>query len=283
MKKHTMSMFAAALLTACGQAGAQELQPMFVVETDGPTSGAHLRQIKFTNGFEFRDFIFASDVTDFRHSGTASATRIISATDKGKRHRAGDADGDPSDVSQVDAEAFAEHILAAFQDTDLNHFLDNNGSNPEFSFVVHFNRPIKDNEPGQIDEIGEIIFFERGANTANSFIVLDPLDENGNQIGKTVLVSPDEPVSTMPRAQIGVYRNDMSYAGWHQEMGGVSVDLDRFGVESLQHIRVRSARIGRDGLTSEMVSGMGRDLNPDFKLIAVQTYEVELPWWAIGD
>ena len=43
------------------------------------------------------------------------------------------------------------------------------------------------------------------------------------------------------------------------------------------------ARIGSDGLTSDMVSGMERDLNPDFKLIAVQTYEVALPWWAIGD
>jgi len=273
MKKSTLVLV---LLAASAPSIAQDasMQPTFVLNNGGPTGEVVLEAIKFPSGHEFQEFIHADSVTNFTFSGSAGETRVISATDPSKRHRV---------MGPGDFAAFNDYILEAFQSNDLNHFIDNGGSNPSFSFDVHFNKPIKDNDPGTIDEIGEIIFFERGAHTANSFIVLEGLDEHGNRIGNTVLVHPDEPVNCTPPAEIGVYKNDLSYAGWYQEMGGVSVDLDRFGLTELQHLRVRSARVGSDGLTSHMVSGMGRDLNPDFKLIAVQTYDVALPAWAVGD
>jgi len=278
--KTRMPYVAATVLAVCGiaansdaQTNSTPAQPSFLLETAGPTGEVMLRAIRFPSGLEFREFIHAYSVTGFRHDGNEGSTRVISGTDESKRHAATD----------DNSEAFNDYVLEAFQSNDLNHFIDNDGSNPQFTFDVHFARPIKDNDPDAIDEVGEIIFFERGAHTANSFIVLEALDENGNRIGKTVLVHPDEPVNCTPPADIGVYHNDLSYAGWHQEMGGVSVDLNRFGLDQLQHLRVRSARVGSDGLTSDMVSGMGRDLNPDFKLVAVQTYEIQVPYWASGD
>jgi hypothetical protein len=151
-----------------------------------------------------------------------------------------------------------------------------------FSFVLEFDRVVRDDEAA-LDDVGEIIYFERGANTANSYLVIEAVDSSGSVVGNTLLIDPDEPVRCTPEAWVGVFSDDLGYAGWSQEMGGVSIDLTRLGVTELTRLRVRSARVGQDGLTQEMVSSGGKDLNPDFKLVVVQTVNVRLPTAMIGD
>ncbi len=263
-----------------------DTQPIFNVKTDGPRGDTIFRSADFGDRVPYTKYIFASGVRDFSFRGRPGATRVVAGpdttTDGIVRHRLGNADGDNGDVSGEDMDAFNDAILRVFQNTNLNNFLDNNGSSPEWSFVIDLERPLVDNEAGP-DHVGEILFFERGANTANSFVVIEALDDDDDVIGTPFLVHPDEPVNMRPPAYVGVFRDDLSYADRYQEMGAVSVDLTRLGVASVQHLRVKRATIGENGLTSEMVGAMGRDLNPDFKLLFVETDNVELPAWVIGD
>ncbi|MEL7472109.1 MAG: hypothetical protein AAGK04_02240 [Planctomycetota bacterium] len=258
-------------------------QPTFHVTTDGPEGDTVLRSIEFPGGWNYNKFIFAREVTGFAHEGDADDTRVVlgpNATGVAGL-AAGGASGNWDRMDEGDAEAFEDALTQVMRNTNLNNFIDNNGSSPYFEFVLELEKPLKDNDP-ELDEVGEIIFFERGADTANSFLVMEALDTGGNVIGTPVLVHPDEPVSCTPAAHVGVYRSNLSYAGWSQEMGGVSVDLTRFGLSTVERIRVRRARVGHDGLTGDMVAG-GRDLNPDFKLVFVQTYDISVPVWFLGD
>jgi len=116
----------------------------------------------------------------------------------------------------------------------------------------------------------------------NSFLLIEAIDENGHLMGTPVLVSPDRPVHTTPEAWVGVFNNDLSYRGWNQEMGAVSVDLNELGVSQVTRLRVSRSTVGENGLTEAMLAG-SPDMNPDFKLIFVQTYDVPLPGWMIGD
>lgn len=280
MKKFQNSISVAMLSMVSGLACAQDRQPIFNVDYEGPSGTNTLMSIDFGGGLVFNKFIHATQASNFYMEGSSGATRIV---------RAPDSDVGPEPMkaptassSDSDKLEFETRLTEVFQNTNLNSFIDNQGSSPYFSFVLELEKPVKDDEAGDDDSVGEIIFFERGRNVANSYILLEALDEDGNVIGTPYLLDPDTPIEMSPSVQAAVFRGNLSYAGWSQDLGGVSIDLGKLGVSSLTRLRVSRPTVGENGMESGMLTG-GRDLNPDFKLVFVQTYNVMLPAWMIGD
>ena len=277
-----MSM-AAAVVCACGAAAAQNQQPIFEVDYEGPRGTNTLEAINFGAGLKFTKFIYATEVTNFvgdSDSRTEGHCRIA---------RAPDSDVGPAPMnapltnhSDAAHDNFDQQLAGVFQNTNLNSFLDNHTRNPHFSFVLELEKPLKDDDEGDDDLVGEIIFFERGAQVANSYILLEALDADGNVMGTPYLIDPDTPIEMSPSVQACVLSvNNFNYIR-SQDMGGVSIDLGKLGVSETSRIRVSKPVVGENGLTSSMLTG-GRDLNPDFKLVFVQTYNVKLTHWAVGD
>ncbi|MEO0630400.1 MAG: hypothetical protein AAFY46_06695, partial [Planctomycetota bacterium] len=189
----------------------------------------------------------------------------------------------PLTTDTEDAHADFEDALAGvFQNTNLNSFIDNHVRNPHFSFVLELEKPLKDDDAGDDDMVGEIIFFERGAQVANSYILLEALDADGNVMGTPYLIDPDTPIEMSPPVQACVLSmNNLQYRR-SQDLGGVSIDLGKLGVSETSRIRVSRPVVGEHGMTQDKLRG-GRDLNPDFKLVFVQTYNVPLAHWVVGD
>ncbi len=283
MNARNAILSAAALACVCGTAAGQTNQPVFEVDYEGPRGTNTLEAINFGAGLRFTKFIYANAVTDFQGTDQQRSygqTRIV---------RGPDSDVGPEPMKaplathsdEAHAE-FEQQLVGVFQNTNLNSFIDNMTHNPHFSFVLELEKPLKDDDQGDDDLVGEIIFFERGARVANSYILLEALDADGNVMGTPYLVDPDIPIEMSPPVQACVLSTgDFSYR-FSQDLGGVSIDLGKLGVSSTSRIRVSRPTVGENGLTNAMLSG-GRDLNPDFKLVFVQTYNVKLTHWAVGD
>ncbi|MEM9165658.1 MAG: hypothetical protein AAGB48_01390 [Planctomycetota bacterium] len=279
--KTMLGMVGAACMTF--GASAQQQQPVFEVDYEGPRGTNTLEAINFGAGLKFKKFIFADAVTNFVGDSdprNAGQTRIVRGPDSDVGPEPANAPlANHSDAAHAE---FEQLLTEVFRNTNLNSFIDNHVRNPYFSFVLELEKPLKDNEPGADDQIGEIIFFERGAQVANSYILLEALDADGNVIGTPYLINPDTPIEMSPPVQACVLNlNELKYR-WSQDLGGVSIDLDKLGVESTSRIRVSRPIVGEHGMTSGMLGG-GRDLNPDFKLVFVQTYNVALTGWFVGD
>ncbi|MEM8758328.1 MAG: hypothetical protein AAGF47_11165 [Planctomycetota bacterium] len=280
MTRQTMTGLAAAcMVAASGSAAGQERQPTFNVDYTGPNGSSHLRAIDFGGGLVFRQFIFADRATNFQFDGRSGATRVVTAPDcvVGPEPMAAPDMNDSEAVAE-----FESRLTEVFANTALGNFVDNQGSSPWFSFVLEMEKPIKDNKHGEDDTIGEIIFFERGADVANSYILLEALDAEGNVMGTPYVIDPDQPISISPSVWVPVFGGNLQARSRSQEVGGVSVDLDKLGVAELSRLRVSRPTVGEHGMTQDMLSG-GRDLNPDFKLVFVQTYDVALTGWFVGD
>ncbi|MEL6499141.1 MAG: hypothetical protein AAGJ54_10380 [Planctomycetota bacterium] len=277
------SVLAAALVGACGGAPAQSNQPVFEVGYEGPRGTNTLESINFGGGLRFDTFIYATEVTNFvggDDENDRGHTRIV---------RGPDSDVGPAPMNAplaTDApeqvREFEQVLAGVFQNTNLNSFLDNHTRNPHFSFVLELEKPLRDDDAGDDDLVGEIIFFERGAQVANSFILLEALDADGNVMGTPYLINPDTPIEMSPPVQACVLSMNALEYRRSQDLGGVSIDLGKLGVSSTSRIRVSRPVVGQDGMEGSMLGG-GRDLNPDFKLVFVQTYNVTLTHWAVGD
>ncbi|MEL6797830.1 MAG: hypothetical protein AAFO89_13545, partial [Planctomycetota bacterium] len=277
------SFLAAAAVCVCGAAAGQDNQPVFEVNYEGPRGTNTLEAINFGGGLRFKKFIYATAVTNFEGSSDSrdrGQTRIKRGPDSDvgpAPMNAPLATDDPSQIRQ-----FEQVLAGVFQNTNLNNFLDNNTRNPHFSFVLELERPLRDDSEGDDDLVGEIIFFERGAQVANSFILLEALDADGNVMGSPYLINPDSPIEMSPPVQACVLGGANFDYRRSQDLGGVSIDLGKLGVSETSRIRVSRPVVGHDGMEGSMLGG-GRDLNPDFKLVFVQTYNVTLTHWAVGD
>ncbi|MEO1715715.1 MAG: hypothetical protein AAFR76_01270 [Planctomycetota bacterium] len=277
------SFLAAAAACVCGAAAGQDNQPVFEVNYEGPRGTNTLEAINFGGGLRYTKFIHAADVTNFEGSSNDAdrgQTRIVRGPDSNVGPTPMNAPLATDDPSQI--REFEQVLAGVFQNTNLNSFLDNHTRNPHFSFVLELEKPLRDDSEGDDDLVGEIIFFERGASVANSFILLEALDADGNVMGTPYLINPDTPIEMSPAVQACVLSmNSLEYRR-SQDLGGVSIDLGKLGVSETSRVRVSRPVIGRDGMEGSMLGG-GRDLNPDFKLVFVQTYNVTLTHWAVGD
>jgi len=260
------------------------LTPQFMLGTNDSERGdVMLKAVDFGHGLVFNRFIYASEITDFQWSGPTGKLRITvgpDVTEDAESFKLESGDGNDSNITQTDFDVFNAHAAAAFQSSNLNHFVDiNSAAGAEFSCIVHFERAVKDNR-WHDDEIPEILYFERGTGGANSYLTIEAVDMDGNVIGNPLLLSPAVAIHTTPEARVATLNSSLDYNGW-QTMTGVGVDLSHLGVDSIWRLRMRSPRPGdTDAEGNVFTSG---EISPDFKLCVIQTVDVNYPAWYVGD
>lgn len=238
----------------------------------GPATGnnpdvqgdANLSSVVFPSGDEFIFFYKPQAVHDIQYSGKLSDWRVRAGTNTSHGlsgdYIYGAADGNPSDASEADRTAFAELILLAMQSDNLNQYVDLGGSGNEFSFIIEFDREVRDNSPDP-DDFGELIYFERGAGSGNSWLKIQAVDENGDALGPWLVIQPSETTQTTPITT--VYNST-------QTMGATSIDVSRLGVDGFRFIRISNDVDGEPGYTG------GGDKAPDFKFMTVMTNEAQI-------
>ena len=118
----------------------------------------------------------------------------------------------------------------------------------------------KDDDPDP-DDFGEILYFERGAGSGNSWLKMQAVDETGAPLGPWLVVGPNETLQTTPETV--VYRSD-------QKMGTTSIDVSRLGVSELSYLRISNDVTGESAYTG------GGDQSPDFKIMIVMTDKEQL-------
>lgn len=171
-----------------------------------------------------------------------------------------DDDDDDDDLTQEDLDVFEDMIFRAFNTNNLNNYVDNGDSNSEFYFTIEFDMTVNDNDP-EPDEFGEILYFERGAGSGNSWLKMQAVDEEGEALGPWLLVGPDETVQTSPVTT--VMRSD-------QKMGTTSIDVSRLGVSSFKYLRISNDVTDHPAYTG------GGDRAPDFKIMVVMTNDEDI-------
>jgi hypothetical protein len=281
MNARTASLIA--MVACAGIAGAQDEKPVFEVIHKGIRADVLLNRVTLPSGMVYEKFIHASSIDHFNWSGGTGKLRVIAGTETTNTsgsYRLEDLDGDGSSVSQDDLDAFSQRALDAFQNVNLNNYIDINSSGHEFSCIVTFERDVKDNDP-DADQVPEFLYFERGGGGSNSWLVIEALDDDGNVIGRPRVMAPTEAVSSDPPAMVDTHNSSMQPRNRPQEMTAVAVDLSELGVTQLRRLRMRNPIAGVDRwMGTTWLSG---ETAPDFKLLVVQTYDVETPHYVMGD
>ncbi len=229
-----------------------------------PQGDAKLTSVEFPSGDEFIFFYKPVAVTDVQYSGTLSQWRVRagSNTTNGLSgdYIFGTADGNSANQTSEDREAFADLILQAMQSDNLNQYVDLSGSGNEFSFIIEFDRSVMDNDADQ-DDFGELLYFERGAGSGNSWLKIQAVDENGAALGPWLVIQPSETVQTTPVTT--VYNSS-------QTMGTTSIDVSRLGVSEFKYLKISNDVAG------EAAYSGGGDMAPDFKFMSVMTNEAQI-------
>jgi hypothetical protein len=291
---HRGSLPAAALLLVAGlgvgsheSASAAPLElptPQFKLDVnDGPRGDVVMGEVDFGMLLRYDRFHYVSRVTDFQYNGAPGTLRITVGPDCSSGavpHRIEDGDGNSSSISATDLAIFNDHATAAFNNVNLNHFVDiQNSGSARFSCVLEFDELVKDDSILD-DDVPEIIYFERGSGGGNSFLTIEALDADGNVVGRPLLIGPDDGIHCTPPAMVATLNNDLSFKG-QQEMTGVAIDMSDLGVVAFQRLRARtpvSSDRDRNG-----VAYSGGEVEADFKLVVVQTVTDARPAWVVGD
>ena len=162
--------------------------------TGGDLEGdAFLDSVVYTSGMEYTQFYRPDALTNL----------IIPAADAEHFHVRGGTNitvGRPGAHWLSDAEsteAFAGRVLDAFENRNLNHYFDI-GGRPTFSFVIAFQRAVRDDDPTVSDAHGELLFLERGREGGNSWLTMQAVDAFGVPLGPELAVSPEETYPTTP-------------------------------------------------------------------------------------
>jgi len=252
-------------------------------ENEGSRGDVIMGAVDFGMMLRFDSFHYVSRVTDFQYNGDPGTLRITVGPDCSSGaapHRIEDGDGDPSSVSETDLEIFNAHATEAFNNVNLNHFVDiQHSGSAQFSCILEFDELVKDDSILD-DDVPEIIYFERGSGGGNSFLTIEALDADGNVVGRPLLIGPDDGIHCTPAAMVATLNNDLTYRG-EQEMTGVAIDMSDLGVVAFQRLRARtpvSTDLDRNG-----VAYSGGEVEADFKLVVVQTVMDGRPAWVIGD
>ena len=168
-------------------------------------------------------------------------------------------DGGGDNDTAADRSAMPQHILAVLKNQNLNNYIDISTNN-SWEFVMAFDLPLMDNDPNP-DDLGELLYFERGFGGGNSWIIFVAVDENNVPLpgAEPLAISPHETVDTTPWTVLK--------SG--QRMGAVAVDISRLGVSKTSYLRVMRPQSGVGGYTSG-------EKRPDFKVMAVITHPLQL-------
>jgi len=172
----------------------------FEIRHEGIDADVMLEQVLLPNGMQYTRFIHASSIDEFTFDGGTGTLRVIAGTETTGTEgsfRLEDLDGNSSSVSPDDLALFNDRALSAFQNDNLNNYIDLSGSH-DFSCVVTFDRTVKDNSP-DADSTPEILYFERGSGGSNSWLVIEAIDADGNVIGTPRVMSPSEAIPSKGR------------------------------------------------------------------------------------
>ena len=150
-------------------------------------------------------------------------------------------------------------MLTAFNNNNLNNYLDSS-SGITFSFIIEFDLVVKDNDAGP-DDLGEILYFERGSGGGNSWLKMQAVDENGAPLGPWLVIGPNETVQTTPVTTV---------TSSNGKVGTTAIDVSRLGVSEFKYLRVSNE------LNGEPAYAGGGDTQPDFKIMAVMTNQGQL-------
>lgn len=229
--------------------------------TGGDLEGdAFLDSVVYTSGLSYTEFYRPESVTDL--TVPAADTALIAV-----RGGTNITVGRPG-VERLDAAAsatdFADLMYEAFANQNLNHYVDI-GGRPEFSFVVAFERPVRDDDPTVSDAHGELLYLERGTDGGNSWLTMQAVDAFGVPLGPELAVSPEETFPTTPV---------FSVRSASQKIGGLAIDVSRLGVSEVQYLKLRETQASHAGYAPVYAAGI--DFQPDFKLMAVITHPDDL-------
>lgn len=258
-----------------------------IFRVDGPAAGANpradawLRQVEFDGGVtvEAANVIFPSAVTDLHFAGSPGEFRVVSGPDTTGTsgfQRIEALDGDAGSVSTEDQRLFGQHVAAAFQNTNLNNYLDLIPSFRDFGFEIRFDRPIVDNDPGA-DAVGEILYFERGMIGSNSKALLS-VGMNGQVVGRSFVTDPvgrDGPKPTAPATVVATYDAEGNVNG-SQQVEAMALDLSEvFGVTAITSLFVSGTPQPPDVVD-------GEDGAPDLKILALSAEVIPEPASALA-
>lgn len=236
--------------------------------TTGDLHGdAFLASVTYPGSQVFTEFYRPSEVLDFQVAEAdmqdmrIEGGRRITEGVPGQRALPGFAGGAPS---AADLPAFAAELKDVMASQNLNYYIDTLGA-PDFSFVIGFERPVRDDDPTTSDARGELLYLERGTNGGNSWITMQAVDAAGNALGPALAISPEETYPTSPVFSI----RHMS-----QQMGGLAIDVSRLGVSEVQYLKLSRSSAAHAGFEQLTVGGI--DFQPDFKIQAVVTHPADL-------
>lgn len=233
----------------------------------GPATGAspnvqgdaNLTSVVYPSGAQYIFFYKPVAVHDIQYTGTMNDWRVRAGTSTSSGlngdYLYGAADGNSSDATDEDRDAFASLILRAMQSDNLNQYVDMTSSSNKFSFTIEFEHAVKDNDPDP-DDFGELLYFERGAGAGNSWLKIQAVDEDGHALGPWLVIQPAETVQTSPVTT--VYNST-------QTMGTTAIDVSRLGVSEVKYLKVSNDVAGESAYAG------GGDMGPDFKFMAVIT------------
>ncbi|MEE9405063.1 MAG: hypothetical protein V3V20_09220 [Algisphaera sp.] len=257
-----------------------------VFETSGPACEVNGQKVKNENGDAFLDAVKMPDGTvytefyrpvvvhdftykqgqgkDFMVKGGPLITEGLPG-----KHVIGHMvkDGSVKKITPADASAFSDLLRDTFANSNLNSLFDIGGANPDFDFIIEFNIALKDNDP-EPDDLGELLYFERGRNGGNSWLTIQAVDENGAALGPALAISPYETLKTSPPVMI--------WAQHDQYVGAVEIDISRLGVSETRFLRVRKTLHSDSGWYDPADKAI--DYNPDFKFMAVITHPAHLAY-----
>ncbi|MFK7958901.1 MAG: hypothetical protein AB8G96_00110 [Phycisphaerales bacterium] len=215
--------------------------------------------VEMPNGEIFEHFYYPERVFNLEYNGKPKSLSVrggknTDAPVRGQMAIGWVGDGKVKDVSAEDLAAFENHLLNAVQFPDVGFYIDFGwGCGTDWSFVIDFGVEVIDNDADR-DDRGELLYFERGACSGNSHIVLQAVDADGNPLGPELCIGASETIPTTPATVV------------KQEFGCAAIDLSRLGVDRARYIKVMAAKPGVGGF----IYG---EQNPDFKIMAVYTTE----------
>lgn len=239
----------------------------------GPATGsspdvqgdAFLTSVLYPNSDTYIHYYRPSAVSDLSYTGDPRRFRVRGGTNitmgvSGDHILGGGHADEEDELSASDYASFEAMMLKAFRNPNLNSYVDMGGSGPRFTFTIKFERKVMDNNAGS-DDFGEILYFERGAGSGNSWLKMRAVDADNNALGPWLVIGPNETVQTSPETV--VYRSD-------QKMGTTSIDVSRLGVSEFEYLQISNDVMGEPAYAG------GGDVAPDFKIMAVMTNESQM-------
>jgi hypothetical protein len=220
-----------------------------------------LDRIVFEDGVTVQStqFIYPGEVESVVYNGPVDKFRTMNGPlatvgSPGVRYIE-DMDGNGASVSTQDRELFAAQMESTWANNNLNNRIHLHAQSV-YSFIVDLETTVWDSDFA-LDLRPEIFIFE---DQGNSVLTIQPLDEDGANIGTAVEVRAVDIRSITPnKVWVGRFAENGALQSGTYELKVFSVDLTRLGVAHVRRLKITTA------------IGNGGEASADLKIIAVDT------------